>query len=136
LVRAAGLPELICASAEEFVERAVAMGRDPSLLQALRERLRVGRDTCVLFDMPGLVGRLEDQYRQMWAQFEKGELPRPDLDNLDVYLEIGGKVDHETIEVQSVRDYHTWWTEMLDKRHRFRPIAHDRRLVRSSAWFP
>ncbi|HEY5282956.1 MAG TPA: glycosyl transferase, partial [Polyangia bacterium] len=134
LVRSAGLPELICASAEEFVERAVAMGRDPGLLRGLRERLRASRDTCVLFDMPGLVARLEDQYQQMWAQFSRGELPRPDLDNLDVYLEIGGKVDHETIEVQSVGDYHTWWTEKLATRHRFRPIAHDHRLVRPSAF--
>jgi hypothetical protein len=136
LVRAAGMPELICTSAEEFVERAVTLGKEPNLLQPLRDRLRAGRDTCVLFDMPGLVVRLEDLYRQMWEQFQKGELPRPDLDGLDVYLEVGCKVDHEVLEVQSIRDYHSWWTKKLAARHRCRPIARDRRLVGSSAMFP
>jgi len=66
LVRAAGIPEMICTSAEEYVERAVALGSDRAQLQELRERLRGGRDSCTLFDMPGLVNRLEGLYQQMW----------------------------------------------------------------------
>jgi predicted O-linked N-acetylglucosamine transferase (SPINDLY family) len=136
LVRAAGMPEMVCASAEEFVERAVAMGNERSLLEPLRKRLRASRDSCVLFDMPGLVHKLEDLYRQMWVEFEKGELPRPDLDNLDVYLDVGNQVNRDAIEVQTIPDYLDWWRKKLALRHRYRPVAHDRRLVQSSELFP
>jgi predicted O-linked N-acetylglucosamine transferase (SPINDLY family) len=136
LVRAAGMPEMVCASAEEFVERAVAIGNERSMLEPLRKRLRAGRDSCVLFDMPGLVHKLEDLYRQMWVEFEKGELPRPDLDNLDVYLEVGNQVNHDVMEVQTIPDYLDWWRKNLALRHRFRPVAYDRRLVQSSELFP
>jgi predicted O-linked N-acetylglucosamine transferase (SPINDLY family) len=132
LVRAAGLPELICTSAEEYVDRAVALGTDPSQLQPLRERLLAGRDTCALFDMPQLVGRLEELYREMWNQCENGQLPRPDLANLDVYLEVGCAVTHDDMEVQTIKDYHGWWMENLARRHKFRPIAPDHRLVTST----
>jgi hypothetical protein len=131
-VRAAGLPELICTSAEEYVDRAVALGTDPSQLQPLRERLLAGRDTCALFDMPQLVGRLEELYREMWNQCENGQLPRPDLANLDVYLEVGCAVTHDDMEVQTIKDYHGWWMENLARRHKFRPIAPDHRLVTST----
>jgi predicted O-linked N-acetylglucosamine transferase (SPINDLY family) len=128
LVRAAGIPELICASPEEFVDRAVSFGNDPALIAPFREKLRAGRDSCTLFDMPLLVGRLEELYRQMWAEFEKGDLPRPDLANLDAYLEVGSEVDHDELEVQTVKDYRNWWLEKLARRHKFRPINPDRRL--------
>jgi predicted O-linked N-acetylglucosamine transferase (SPINDLY family) len=66
LVRAAGIPELVCESAEQFVETAVRFGNDRASLAPLRERLRAGRDSCVLFDMPSLVRHLEGLYMQMW----------------------------------------------------------------------
>jgi predicted O-linked N-acetylglucosamine transferase (SPINDLY family) len=132
LVRAAGIPELVCSSAEEYVDRAVAMGSNPGLLLPLRERLRAGRDSCTLFDMPLLVGRLEGLYQEMWDQRERGELPRPDLANLDVYFEVGCSVTHEDMEVQMVKDYHGWWMENLSRRHKFRPIDCDGRLMTSS----
>jgi predicted O-linked N-acetylglucosamine transferase (SPINDLY family) len=129
LVRAAGLPELCVNSAQEFVERAVAFGRDPALLKPYREKLRAGRDSCALFDTPLLVQKLEALYGRMWAEFEKGELPRPDLTNLDVYLEVGSQVKHDDIEVQAFADYRGWWRDRLLQRHKFRPIAPDRRLA-------
>lgn len=135
LVRAAGLPELAVTSAAEFVDRAVAFGNDPSLCQPLREKLRAGRDASALFDMPALVRQLENLYQQMWVQFENGELPRPDLANLDVYLEVGCQVKHDELEVQTINDYHGWWREKLAQRHAFRPIARDRRLATSPALF-
>jgi predicted O-linked N-acetylglucosamine transferase (SPINDLY family) len=128
LVRAAGLPELICESAEDFVNRAVEFGNNPALLQPFREKLRAGRNNCVLFDMPLLVRRLEDLYRQMWDQYQKGELPRPDLANLDTYLEVGCQTQPEELEVQTLKDYNGWWQENLARRHKFRPIPPDRRF--------
>ena len=133
LVRAADLPELICGSAEDFVNRAVEFGNNPALLQPFREKLRAGRDKCVLFDMPLLVKRLEDLYHQMWNHYQKGELPQPDLANLDAYLEVGCQPPHEEIEVQTIKDYQGWWRENLARRHRFRPIPPDRRLCRQTS---
>lgn len=129
LVRAAGIPELICSSPEEFVARAVAFGRDPSSIRPYRERLAAGRDTCILFDTPRLVRHLEGLYRQIWSDFERGELPRPDLANLDVYLEVGTQVKHDEIEVLTIEDYQGWWRERLLQRHALRPIEPDRRLL-------
>jgi predicted O-linked N-acetylglucosamine transferase (SPINDLY family) len=128
LARAAGIAELVCSSAEEFVERAVELGTNPGQLQAYRERLRAGRDRCTLFDMPLLVRQLEALYLQMWTEYAKGELPRPELANLDVCLEVGSQVNHDEIEVQTIQDYHGWWSEQLARRNRFRPIPADRRL--------
>jgi len=136
LVRAAGIPELLCTTAEEFVARAVAFGNDPASLRPFRERLRAGRESCVLFDMPSLVRELEGLYNHMWQAFAKGELPRPNLTNLDVYLEVGSRVDHEELEVQTIEDYHGWWVAQLAERHRFRPIDPDRRLVADPGLFP
>jgi predicted O-linked N-acetylglucosamine transferase (SPINDLY family) len=136
LVRAAGIPELICTTAEEFVARAVAFGNDPSLLQPFREKLRAGRESCVLFDMPLLVRQLEGLYNHMWQECKQGALPRPDISNLDVYLEVGSQVNHEELEVQMFGDYQGWWVEQLAKRHKFRPIDPDRRLVADPGLFP
>jgi predicted O-linked N-acetylglucosamine transferase (SPINDLY family) len=129
LVRAAGIPEMVCTSAEEYVDRAVAFGNDVASLQTCRETLRAGRDSCTLFDMPSLVRHLEELYQRMWQQYEEKRLPRPDLANLDVYLEIGSQVKHEELEVQSIADYHGWWQGMLAQRNKFRPVDPDRRLV-------
>jgi predicted O-linked N-acetylglucosamine transferase (SPINDLY family) len=135
LVRAAGLPEMICSSPEEFVARAVALGQDRDALAPLRERLRGNRETCILFDMPRLVRELEVLYRRMWESNVQNSLPRPDLANLDIYLEVGGDVNHEDTEVQFIADYHGWWRQALAIRHKSRPIEPDRRLVIGSGPF-
>ncbi|HEY0468930.1 MAG TPA: hypothetical protein VGC79_32280, partial [Polyangiaceae bacterium] len=129
LVRAAGIPELICESAQEFLEKAVRYGRDRRLLEPLRERLRSGRNTSVLFDMPGLVSELEGLYAQMWQAQEAGRLPRPKLANLDVYLEVGASYPLDAVEVQTLPDYHGYWRERLARRHAHRPIEPDSRLI-------
>ncbi|RAI43526.1 glycosyl transferase [Rhodoplanes roseus] len=122
LVRAAGVPDLVCTTAEAFVARGIALGRDRAALAAYRERIRAGRDTCTLFDTPRLVRELEGLYGQMWQAFQAGTLPRPDLANLDVCLELGLAVDHEATEVQTIADYHGWWAERLARRDAVRPI--------------
>ncbi len=129
LVRAAGLEELCCTSAARYVEMAVAFGRDRASLAPLRERLREAKQACVLFDMPLLTRELEGLYGRMWEDFRQGALPRPDLANLDVYLEIGRQNDHEQSETQLLDDYQGWWMRQLEQRHRFRPVPRDRRLA-------
>ena len=129
LVRAAGIPELVCESAEDFIEKAVRYGNDRGALEPLRERLRADRDSCTLFDMPSLVSHLEGLYAQMWQAHEAGALPRPDLKNLGVYLEVGANQQPDAFEVQALSDYHGYWLEKLAQRHQYRPIDPDSRLL-------
>jgi predicted O-linked N-acetylglucosamine transferase (SPINDLY family) len=137
LARAAGIPELVTGSPEEYVEMAVHFGTDRGALHPYRERLRASRDSCTLFDMPLLVRQLEGLYERMWDDHENGRLPRPDLKNLDAYLEVGSEVVHDALEIQTVADYHGFWREKLAKRHEHRPVERDDRLLSAdvlAAW--
>jgi len=128
LVRAAGLPELACATPQEYVDRAVALGKDKTSRLNYREKLAALRDTCDLFNTPKLTQSLEGLYKQMWADYESGALPKPDLHNLDVYLEIGASQNHDALEVQALTDYEGWWFDALCKRHVNRSIPTDARF--------
>lgn len=129
LIRAAGIPEMITNSAEEFVARAITLGNAPQSIHPYRERLLAHRDSCTLFDVPSLVRHLECLYKQMWDDYAAGILPRPDLANLDAYLEVGIQAKHEELEVQTIEDYQGWWLKMLAERNLFRTITSDRRLA-------
>ncbi len=131
LVRAAGLPELVCTTAESYVEHAVLLGRNPQALQSYRERLEIRRASAVLFDMPLLVRRLEALLAAVWDRFLAGDTPRPNLVNLDAYLEVGEATDHEDQEVGAIEDYRGWWTARLAERHVVRPVQPDARLCRT-----
>jgi len=129
LVRAAGIPELICETAASYVELAVRLGSDRDQLTPLRARLREARTHSTLFDVPGLVHHLEGSYEEMWRAHERHELPRPDLRNLDVYLEVACQTRPEAFELQTVADYRGYWLEKLARRHAHRPLEPDARLV-------
>ena len=128
LVRAAGLPDLVCTTADAYVDQAVAIGRDRVRLEAIKARLAHVREDSVLFDTPNLVTSLEDLYADMWRDAESDNLPQPDLLNLETYLELGLAFDHDAVEVQTVGDYRGLWRERLARRHAFRPIPHDHRM--------
>ncbi len=128
LVRAAGLPELVCSTSEEYVDRAVALGTDRAVVQSYKARLEAGRLTCDLFNTDKLVTRLEDLYRGMCADYLRGALPRPDLTNLDAYLEVGVDHDHEAQEVLSQPDYVGRYKAALSRRHMMRPMRADDRI--------
>ena len=70
LLRAAGLPELITYSAQEYEDTAVRLAETPALLAALRQRLAEHRLGCPLFDSPRFVRDLEALYRRV----ARGEL--------------------------------------------------------------
>ena len=71
LVKAAGLPELLTYSVDEYVERAVHYATHPAELAALRLRLVEQRFNVPLFDTHRFVQHLEHAYEQMaqksWA---------------------------------------------------------------------
>ncbi len=133
LVRSAGLPELVCTEASDFIDQAVALGRTRSQVDGYKARLQATRDNNVLFDMPKLVAQLESLYTEMWQAHQDGTLPQPDLSNLDIYLDLGLKYDHEGTEVQTIADYEGFWRDRLAQRHAYRPIPYDNRLWRKPA---
>lgn len=128
LVRAAGLPEMVCGSAEEYVRRAVAFGLDRTSLKPYRQRLLDGRGSALLFDTPRLVRQLEALYRGIRADILTGRVPQPDLANLDTYLEIGATMDHDAAETSFLPDYESRWRGALAQRHAYAPLPSDRRL--------
>lgn len=89
LVNAAGLGDIVCDGREGYVARAISLGLDRSRVATLKERLLAGRATSVLFDTPLLVRSLEDLYRGIWAEAEAGRVPKPDLQSLGTYFDIG-----------------------------------------------
>ena len=128
LVRAAGLPELICDSAEAYVELAVGLADNKPAVEGLKAKLEAARATCDLFNMEKLTAKLEDLYRGMVQDYQKGKLPKPDLSNLDIYHAVGAEEDHDRVEMGLVADYHGLYRAKLAKRSRIRPIAPDKRL--------
>jgi hypothetical protein len=128
VVSAAGLADLICATPEQFVARAIAFGRDPASLAPYRERLSRERETSVLRDIPALTRSLEDAFWRMQSEAERGATPVPDLTNLDVYGEIGAALDLENIELLDDCAYLALYADKLAKWDAFSPLPVDDRL--------
>ncbi|MBF0179599.1 MAG: tetratricopeptide repeat protein [Magnetococcales bacterium] len=133
LVSAAGLPELVRATPEAFVAQAVALGHDRAALEGYRQRLREGRDTCVLFDTTLLAARLEDLFDLMLRDFREGRLPRPDLTNMGLYREIGMELDQEGMWFGARANLEAAYLEKLIERDRLCYISGDGRLWQASS---
>jgi hypothetical protein len=133
VVRAAGVEELDCPTPEAYVAKAIELAHNREKLAAIKTKLAAGRDHCLLFDTPRLVGALEDLYRQMWSDFKRGTLPVPDLQNLDIYHEIGLGLDLENIEALSDEAYISLYREKLAEWDSCYPIRPDDRLWRETA---
>lgn len=130
LVTAAGLGDLVCSDADGYVARAVALGRDRAALAELKRRLASGRDTCLLFDTPNLVSRLEALYRGMWDEFAGGRLPEPDLSNLDTYHEVGLGLDVEAAGGLDDAGYAALYAAHVGAHAETYPVRPDTRLWR------
>ncbi|MBI0537828.1 glycosyl transferase [Roseomonas sp. KE2513] len=130
LVTAARLPEMVCHTPESYVARAIELAQDRQQLAALRARLRANRDTCILFDTPGLVRSLEALYGQMQEDRRAGTLPRPDLANLDIYHEIAAAEDLDAMETLDAAAYLARYQERLAELDADFPIRPDGRLWR------
>ncbi|PIB93288.1 N-acetylglucosamine transferase [Caulobacter sp. FWC2] len=133
LVRSAGLPELVVDSAQAYVEKAVELGADRAQAQALRATLEANRDSCVLFNMDLLTGKLEDLYFEMIAEHQAGQTPRPNLTNLESYFRIGLSLDRDDREMQTELDLHGLYRQELARRDRVKAIPSDGRLWEGGA---
>lgn len=75
LLRAIGLPELVCRSLEEYERLALRLARDPVLLGNYRSRLHGNRDIFPLFDTDRFRRHIESAYRTMWHRQENALPP-------------------------------------------------------------
>jgi predicted O-linked N-acetylglucosamine transferase (SPINDLY family) len=75
-LRAAGLPELIANSLEEYEALALLLAHDPALLTSYRSKLAQNRQSSILFNTDLFRRNIEAVYRQMWAIAERGEVAR------------------------------------------------------------
>jgi len=65
LCAATGLEELICPTPEAYRDRAIALGRQPAVLQRLRHQLLAGRAELPLFNTSAWVEHLEQLLEQL-----------------------------------------------------------------------
>jgi len=86
----------------------------------------------VLFDTARLISDLEGLYKGMWRDFVAGNLPVPDLRNLDIYQEIGLTLDLENIETLSDADYLALYREKLAEWNAVYPVYPDGRLLEAA----
>lgn len=128
LVTAAGLPELVCQTPEQFVAKAIELGRNKTEIARLKAKLAATHDSCTLFDMNKLTHHLEKLYDHMWEEYRKDRLPRIDLRNLELYQEIGCSFDHEANEMIQIADYEGKYRAEIARRHHYCMVPEDNRL--------
>jgi predicted O-linked N-acetylglucosamine transferase (SPINDLY family) len=80
LLLAAGVPELITHSEQEYADLVTALALEPARLRALREKLVALRRTSPLFDTARFTRNLERLYRRIWAQHCAGQRAMITLD--------------------------------------------------------
>jgi hypothetical protein len=111
------------------VQRAIELASEPATVAALKAKLELNRSTCDLFNMEKLAASLEALYAGMCADYLQGDLPTPDLANLNVYLQAAIEFDHDAQEMLALAsDYDDFYRAKLAKRHQARPLAPDSRL--------
>ncbi len=72
-----GLSDCVANSADEYVERASALARDPARLSALRRSLRTRMAASPLADGKRFTPALERAYEVMWERWRSGQNPAP-----------------------------------------------------------
>ena len=75
LLDAAGLPELITHSAEDYEALALRLATEPARLRALRGRLEAARSTARLFDTARFTRHLESAFQTMARAHREGRPP-------------------------------------------------------------
>jgi predicted O-linked N-acetylglucosamine transferase (SPINDLY family) len=75
LITAAGLPELVARSTEEYLALALNLARSTQKLGELRNRLKAGRGGSRLFATQRRVEHLSKAYEIMWEKHCRGEQP-------------------------------------------------------------
>jgi protein O-GlcNAc transferase len=72
LLIAAGLPELVTRSLEEYESLAKLLASNPVTLQGLKRKLEQNLPTCSLFDTHRFCRHIEAAYIHMWERIKGG----------------------------------------------------------------
>jgi protein O-GlcNAc transferase len=75
MLGAAGLPDLVAETLDDYERLAVMLASDPARLGAIRQRLQQNRLDCALFDTDRFRRHIEASYRAMWDIWLRGEKP-------------------------------------------------------------
>lgn len=75
LLTAAGLPEMITTSLDDYETRARELARDQNKLTEMEEKLQSNLLTCPLFDTALSVSHIEAAYKTMWRRYQEGVPP-------------------------------------------------------------
>jgi predicted O-linked N-acetylglucosamine transferase (SPINDLY family) len=73
LLTALGMPELIVGGVEDYEALAIALGREPARIRALKAKLAVQRSDAALFNTQQLARHIELAYEQIHARWARGE---------------------------------------------------------------
>ncbi len=76
LLKAAGLPQLVTDSLEDYEALAFKLATDHALLSSTRRKLADNRPTCALFDADRFRRHVEAAYATMWDIHRRGGSPR------------------------------------------------------------
>ncbi len=76
MLNAAGMPELVTHSLDDYAALALKLATDAPFLQSIRRKLAQNRSTCQLFDGDRFRRGIEAAYTTMWGIHERGERPR------------------------------------------------------------
>jgi predicted O-linked N-acetylglucosamine transferase (SPINDLY family) len=77
MLLAAGLPEFVTLSIEEYERLAIRLSREADLLTGIRRKLARARSSAALFDGERAVRELETAFARMWENWLRGEAPMP-----------------------------------------------------------
>ncbi len=72
IVRSAGLPELVCTSDEEYLEKAIHYATDSQAYSRLRSKVHDVRGESNLYNMPHFVASMEQACTQMFNRWRDG----------------------------------------------------------------
>jgi predicted O-linked N-acetylglucosamine transferase (SPINDLY family) len=72
---AAGMPELVTHSPEEYEAHALVLACSSARLGAIKQKLAANRDHCALFDTARMTRHLEAAYLHMWERAQRGLPP-------------------------------------------------------------
>lgn len=75
LLSAAGLPECIVKSEQEYVDFAIDLACNPVKINTIKEKLQAGLSTCRLFDAERYVRNLEQGMLEIWQNHRNGFPP-------------------------------------------------------------
>lgn len=112
LSRAAGLPDLVCETTEDYVARAIDLGNNHKKREQMKERLRKSLPGSTLFDAKRLVSYLEALFEKIWSDYCDGFVHTPRAPDLAKIYAVSGCAPNEsqaTGEFTTMEEYERQW---------------------------